>query len=587
MFNNQMNSRQRFSLRKLTVGLASVMLGLTFITSSNQPVKADETETNQVKVTKVETNTQTAVKEEQKAADSKQAEVASTKRVDQDSEKPVAVKAEDTTKADNQADQAELEKQKKPVDQETAAHIVQTEKNLPDFQKDINKDWVKRHDGKNPVTPIPNQKLAKEVLGINRQDLPEEQLKKLGLTKDTYIYIENPNEQDAKKQIRTIVKYDKIYLAYTSADGRWASKVYVVNPTHASDGTLYDADDDFFMEIDDEGTNKFMKSNVGGIFEELYPVPLINGKDIYVNKGHKLSEADAVRALTSEAAIKYGTHVWSNDVAHIIDTNKAGQYPGMIDVVYTTKIGDSVGTTVHVVDLQGQTLHVQLNDPLTDLKNNPAKYIDGIPAGSTAVDWITQPVTNKVTTETDPAKGLVKVVYPDGTSGEALIKVIVSDNGEKHDPTPTPDPDPHPQPTPQPDPEPVPTPTPEPEPATPEQPSTPVEAEDPDNAAPVKAQSTDDQDQQPAKTAAKQNSKQSTKTKAVKEHKVGQAAPVKAAKPAGKAATAMTVANVKKTNRATLPQTGENEDSFIQLAILGGLAIFLSFLGLGSDEKKK
>lgn len=63
------NIQQHFSIRKSTVGVASVLIGLSFLDSGTQTVRADVTNTasNTAKTEQAESNQQNAVTEEPKA----------------------------------------------------------------------------------------------------------------------------------------------------------------------------------------------------------------------------------------------------------------------------------------------------------------------------------------------------------------------------------------------------------------------------------------------------------------------------------------------------------------------------------------
>lgn len=159
--------------------------------------------------------------------------------------------------------------------------------------------------------------------------------------------------------------------------------------------------------------------NVNGNIVYKY-LPIVDGGTIYVNKGSKLTEADAQRGMVDNDKyndLKHAdSYTWDTSKEdYQVDTNKAGQYDGMVDVGF--KIGDtptkiSVGVKVIVVDLQGKeiTTHIGADIPAADTG------VDGQPSGATAT-WTDKPSTDKA----GDSKGIVEVTYPDGTKGTANV----------------------------------------------------------------------------------------------------------------------------------------------------------------------
>lgn len=68
MFNNKSEEKQRFSIRKLTIGVTSVLLGISFLTYSSQQANADEVSAKTETVAKVDNAVKTTNLEQQQNA---------------------------------------------------------------------------------------------------------------------------------------------------------------------------------------------------------------------------------------------------------------------------------------------------------------------------------------------------------------------------------------------------------------------------------------------------------------------------------------------------------------------------------------
>lgn len=437
---NRSEDRQRFSLRKLTVGVASVLLGTTFMVFGTRTVHADDINSqDQVKVENVQKNNissnvdkSTVVKTDNKEVEnqitaSKEA-VGETAKVESNQNVAAKVSTESTPQSKDikvqdsnlqksvVKDAAELDKTvvnstlsengQDKVENSTSQNNSSNEKTADtNSKKDVNEDPEN--------APITRQDVE-SLFGLDsKKDISKEALDKLGLKSDEFYLDGIIYHVKGNAVVREILDTDengnptKYGEAYTFKD---------IPVFHNTDGTVHDSNNG----VDD--TMQIIY-NVSGNIDYKY-LPIVDGGTIFVNKGDELTEADAKRGMVDNN--KYNdlehadSYTWDNRKDYKVDTNKTGIQNGMVDVGF--KIGNnpvkiSVGVEVTIVDLKGQPIVTHINADTPD----PAAGITGQPAGTTNIHWTQVPSTKTP----GSTQGVVEVTYPDGTKGTATVPVTV------------------------------------------------------------------------------------------------------------------------------------------------------------------
>lgn len=218
-FINRGEDHQRFSLRKLTIGVASVLLGTTFMVFGTQTAQADSNVSNQVKTEEVvqskvdnlpqadEVKATNEVKNTNNEVSSKSDEVAETETTNTKTEL-VQTTTNNSTNFQN----------KEAVTDNSAK--VETKNKVNDSS-----DLTNSFDSNSKASDAISQKDALALLGFNGRELSDEQLAKLGITKDTYV--------------KDGIKYRATgSITIHDMDGD-SSKVDGIVPLHHKDGSMY------------------------------------------------------------------------------------------------------------------------------------------------------------------------------------------------------------------------------------------------------------------------------------------------------------------------------------------------------------
>lgn len=252
-----------------------------------------------------------------------------------------------------------------------------------------------------------------KALGLDKLDLSDEQLKNLGLDRNTFL--------------RNGVKYKAVasFEVFT-LDGKHYT--YSIKPFHTANGDL---DERTGTAVREKLLNDFDAIYNAGILDASYTArlaPYLQGKTIYINKGHELTDQDARRGLPDKYANGYKNVTWDKQLPQKqVNVNIAGTYTGAVDVVYDSEVGVSTDVEVNVVDPKGQDTTVHINQPVP----NPGTTVipNTYPTGST-ITWVTQPDTSKP----GPQKVTVIITYPDGTKSNPVetTVTVIDDTIKKH-----------------------------------------------------------------------------------------------------------------------------------------------------------
>lgn len=427
---NKGEDHQHFGLRKLTVGVASVLLGTTFMIYGGRTVQADvAAPSSQQQVAEVaKSNNQDSA--DQQVVDSNKDN--NPNIVSQNKSVEVETKGNESNTQKVKTDNKDASFEK--ADSQAKNQLVSTDKKAQNVSQKVEKPVSNEPSGiaeskvatKDTITDK-NSVLSKEeiekVFKLDKPDLTADQLKALGLKSNEYL------------------KDGIIYHAEGSAElsDRTGNKYTIDDLTvlHDANGSAHNADTDIdyirAMVIDKLNKAHFI----------IKYIPAIDGGAVYINQGTELTSTDAKRGIvdSSSADLKnaenYGWDTTNKDYA--VDVNKAGTYDGMVDVSY--KIGKnstsltkvSVGTHVVVVDLKGKTIYGSASDDGESIDTDPGALITGQPEGSTNIHWITPPTDiDKVGVH----PGEIQVTYPDGNTGTATVTYITS-NPKWITPTPT------------------------------------------------------------------------------------------------------------------------------------------------------
>lgn len=431
---------QHFSLRKLSIGVASVLIGTTFMMYGGKTVHAAEENPNN--------NSDSNTNNTSESVDTKENTVAlknnytTQSQVERDQKNPDDSAVNDANSSislnnaqdQNYKDTSKLEindnqlsnkdngstvKSELQVSENKASYATNSAQksnaNKSNSQQEVSQhtqanksdtnDGITNH-GVDPSQIATLKKAALKAMGMDT-DLTDEQLAKLGLDRDTFLH--NGIKYKVKANIDVHLREDLSKYFSWSQD-----------PRHDANGDAHDSSVDISKE--DDNTAAAMQAGIGRIvFNQLW-APYVNGGTIYINRGSKLSDKDAFRSVSnSQFAGGFESVVWDNQIANQVDINKVGTYNAAVDVMYKNKLGVSAGVKVIVVDPQGKTVYVTKNDPVDSASDDLIST--SVPSGSTNIVWQSVPSTSTVGTQT----GIISVTYPDNTTGQAKVTYIVSD----------------------------------------------------------------------------------------------------------------------------------------------------------------
>ena len=393
---NKGESHQRFSIRKLSIGVASVLVGSTFMVISGEQVHADETNVDDAS---------------QKTDDNASEDQSDHVKVQSDQQDVVVTKKDqilDT--ADASATAKEEPKAEDITELKVSENVANNAKNVTTSDADVKNNVVSESKVATKDSQVTEQDYL-NALGYGEMELSDEQLAKLGLTRDTYI------DNDVKYKAKGILDISLTNGSTLHFDN--------VQPPHADNGSMLDPNE-VFNNIQNAfitNWNQIYKYGIGDVDYSAYYVPYVEGGTVYVNQGQPLTDEDAKRGVPggSEAETGYKNVVWDKNITSQVDVNKAGTYDGAIAVTYMNGMAISTGVKVVIVDLKGKTVYNSVGDPVTtDLPN----LVTGQPEGSTDYHWVDgkAPGTDKVGEST----GEISVTYPDGSKGTATVTIVTS-----------------------------------------------------------------------------------------------------------------------------------------------------------------
>lgn len=424
-----------------------------------------------------------------------------------------------------------------------------------DYSNDKIQEWK---NWKAPDLTEKQKEEFKDALLNNKNELSSEQLKALGLDKNTYL------ENGVKVTVKA--KWDfKLYLN-TTKEGKIYKDIVGGSfiPEHNAHGDIAGADDvgiypnpmaPFDLLYKYVSIPKGLNPTLS-IIQDYKVYPVINGKTIYINQGGPFSVNEAQRGLDlSQQKANIKSLTFDNKINKQNNINPdtlsktVGNYPVAIDITYANGTV-SANVNVVVVKLEGKTITKNIGDSIS---TDPSKYLTGLPTGS-KIEWAKdQPSTANAGTFSLP----LIATYPDGNHGKTVATLIVKAPDNKPDPTPVIPVDPIPQPQPQPEP----TPTP----GEPTDDKTnipkPLPTKEPTNPAPIK---------QVAKP------KSSSPMKAQKIENVAIST---------KKSTHQVLLQAKAKTQTLLPQTGSKNNIF--LTFLGGLITGLIALAMLTIKPNK
>ena len=426
---------QHFGLRKLSVGVASVLLGTTFMIYGGRTVQADTNANTDGSAQKDVTETAKTDDTNATVEANKDSQVVTVNKQVQtlNIADNAATKQSEKGSASNDENK-EATKQTQAADKQEITLEVAEDKNVLKKDDSINTEEVAAKtlaDSKVVAEANSDTKVTEQdylnALGYGEMELSDEQLAKLGLTRDTYI------DNDVKYKAKGILDISLTNGSTLHFDN--------VQPPHADNGSMLDPNEVFNNIQNAFITNwdQIYKYGIGDVDYTAYYVPYVDGKTIYINKGTKLTDEDAERGIPggSEDETGYKNVVWDKNITSQVDVNQTGTYDAAVDITYINGLGVSAGVKVVVVDLTGKDeyTHIGADIPAAD------KSVDGAPAGSQIV-WTTEPSTEKA----GKSVGTVTVTYPDGNKGTAkstlnVLAPDVKDKVEVWQGDPVPDPD--------------------------------------------------------------------------------------------------------------------------------------------------
>lgn len=396
MFRNKGEEKQRFSLRKLSVGVASVLLGVTFMTFGGQTVHADQTTSTTAETVEAKTAAQPADSVATAASDKDATAAKSTA--------PSAVKT-----AASQANAA-IENTKE-IAKQTVADPSKQATVEPAADKIQAQDQTKQQ---TKAAPKISEADLQKFLGLDQPDaLSDSQLKAMGLDHDTYL------GDGAGSYVAKGVKYKAEAVLTIYSDDTFSKVIatYKFIAHHDAQGQIITADEmNNTLQVNcllmhNDKKYEDIASELNNAAVDVRITPMQTASPIYINKGHQLDPKDAMRSLTGEMSADSAS--WIVSTIGKVDINKPGIYQGAVaEAIYKNGTGTTVGVPVVVVDLQGNNIYTHQGAKIPTAISS----ITGQPDRSTA-SWISEPSTAKAGDTT----GTVQVTYPDGNVGQATV----------------------------------------------------------------------------------------------------------------------------------------------------------------------
>lgn len=393
---NKSEDYQHFGLRKLSVGVASVLLGTTFMIYGGHTVQADSTFSQETlnqteKVDHADSTENNSEKVENEAK--------SQSQIDEKKSQTVLQHKDDEAEPDIRMGQ--------PAGNISEKNNINENKNV-DPKKLANNSDISTMDMNNvnqDKSSVSNDEIEK-IFKLDKPDLSDEQLAALGLKHGEY-------------KLDGVIYHAKGVALVTDRTG----KKYTIDDLkvlHNADGSAHNADHDL------DFVRAAVVDKLKNAHFTIKYIPALTGSTVYLNKGDSLSSDNAKRGVKDDPstdlrnAVSYNWDKTNKDF--VVDTNNVGTYAGMIDVAY--QIGKNkpltrvaVGVEVTIVDLKGQPIVTHINADTPD----PAAGITGQPAGTTDIHWTQVPSTKTP----GSTQGVVEVTYPDGTKGTTTVPVIV------------------------------------------------------------------------------------------------------------------------------------------------------------------
>lgn len=337
-----MNRKDHFSIRKLTVGAASVLIGVSLFgvmpqtnvqaaEEANPPITVNGKNTQEDKKSAEVASANTDSMQKGQESDSNQGNKDKTAEVNEPAKKVVEENNSDVEQIKDPSDtenkvfydskvldsysyenmrkmiekkMSGLKKQEQKIAQDGWAELTPDEKDalnaaykayIKDGNFDSLTDMQKYHlqaKGifKNPL--IPSDKV-KELFDLNHKELSDDKLKSLGLDRDTFF------ENNGKNKLK--VKVSHLFVDIISVDGAQEFK-YELKPVHNDDGTVFDYMD-VGMDTQNDSWNENLYVGDAEFIAAIGPDSYI--KRIYINQGEQVKPDDFKDQLTGHQFIKH------------------------------------------------------------------------------------------------------------------------------------------------------------------------------------------------------------------------------------------------------------------------------------------
>ncbi|QNQ82655.1 Rib/alpha-like domain-containing protein [Lactobacillus sp. PV012] len=429
--------KERFSIRKFSVGAASVLIGFFFMGVGSQTTVHADTVTPQVETAKSNENTAKAEAEttdEAKAPASQAVEATSSAASDvassqASSSASSAAPASETSVKNSEAKKEttntvsvkDLESNSAAAKELTVSKAVTSSAATSSAATHANGTGGYTEYGITvpSVTEPEASEFWKEFNQL-AQPMSKEDLAKLGLDENTYYesatnktkwhavsWLSSQNSEGNNVELGTFLYHNPDgSIGMAGQKESWIGKIV----------------EEFLLNSD----------NIGNlpVKQHLFLVPIISGTStIYINKGTALTYEDIKRALASNSENITGlvSGNWVTDEqgagVKVVDINTPGLQEGAVRLTYVNGTKTSASINVDVVDLQGDTTYVNVDSPVPEADS----VISGQPANSTNIKWLTKPDLSKAGVTT----GTVQVTYPDSTTGSATVIFNVEDPKSK------------------------------------------------------------------------------------------------------------------------------------------------------------
>lgn len=437
---------QHFSLRKLSIGVASVLLGTSFMTFGAKTVHADS-QNNDSNQNNDDTSLKTTTAGKFNSAAAKnnyitQSELAqknqnNSKNNSQNKQATLSVKKENKAEVKDTQDnsQKSVEKSASPKADSQKSNTTGKAKNAVSDNKENQKNISNPKDNKRDTNELKigqdKSLTAKELatnkattaktiyteaqirhaFDLDKSDLSDAQLKALDIDRDTYI-------RDGIKY-----KVTGTFDAYLDNGQTFVGLPFHV--THNADGSFHN------LYYDDEYQINAVLMRVHKFGFHYAYAPIVQGGIVYIQKGNSLGFADAERGLPKNYDDSYQNLVWDTRAqGYNVDTNKVGRYHGVVDITYKNQLGVSTGIKVVVLDPKGKTVYVTQGDPIDSAEED--FDFNSVPANTVSdITWVKGKLPSTSTTGT--SLGHISVTFPDGSKGDAVVTYIVSDPQTKNE----------------------------------------------------------------------------------------------------------------------------------------------------------